>query len=61
MFLLSAVCGVMSASVATLNDDAEVADEKVEKDADLDESSKSENKTNVDIKVRDVTAKLTVN
>jgi hypothetical protein len=51
----------MSASVATLNDDAEVADEKVEKDADLDESSKSVNKTNVDIKGRDVTVKLTVN
>lgn len=59
MFLLSVVCGVMSASVATLDDDAEVA-EKIEKDADLDESSKSENKTNVDINVRDVTAKLTV-
>ncbi len=59
--MLSAVCGVMSASVATLNDDAEVADEKVEKDADLDESSKSVNKTNVDIKGRDVTVKLTVN
>jgi hypothetical protein len=50
----------MSASVATLDDDAEVA-EKIEKDADLDESSKSVNKTNVDIKGRDVTAKLTVN
>nr|CAH0113509.1 unnamed protein product [Daphnia galeata] len=59
LFLLSAVCGVMSASVATLNDDTEVADEKFEKDAGLDESSKSENKTNVDINVRDVTAKLT--
>ncbi len=57
--MLSVVCGVMSASVATLDDDAEVA-EKIEKDADLDESSKSENKTNVDINVRDVTAKLTV-
>ena len=58
--MLSVVCGVMSASVATLDDDAEVA-EKIEKDADLDESSKSVNKTNVDIKGRDVTAKLTVN
>lgn len=49
----------MSASVATL-DEVEVA-ETFEKDADLDESSKSVNETIQDIKVRDVTMHLTVN
>ena len=58
MFLLSAACDVLGASVATMDDD-ELA-EKFEKVADLDEPSKSLNETTQDIKVRDVSTRLTV-